>query len=88
MSHRNRWMIALLIIVTALTLAACASQTRQTSEGSTSSPPAKVEHIGETDFSRVILTAQAAKRLGIETAPVRDTQVQGVELRKVSPAAR
>jgi hypothetical protein len=86
MSHRNRWMIALLIIVTALTLAACASQTRQTSEGSTSSPPAKVEHIGETDFSRVILTAQAAKRLDIQTAPVQDAQARG-KLRKVVPYA-
>jgi len=34
----------------------------------------------------VILTAQAAKRLGIETAPVRDSQVQG-KLRKVVPYA-
>jgi hypothetical protein len=86
MCHKNRWMIAVLIIVTALTLTACAAQASQTSEGSTSSPPATVERIGETDLSRVILTAQAAKRLGIETAPVRDTQVQG-NLRKVVPYA-
>jgi len=86
MYHRNRWMIAVLIIVTALTLTACAAQASQTSTTSTSSPPARVEHIGETDLSRVILTAQAAKRLGIETAPVRDTQVQGKQ-RKVVPYA-
>jgi hypothetical protein len=79
-------MIALLIVVTALTLAACASQASQSSEGSTSSPPAKVERIGETEFSRVILTEQAAERLGIELARVHDTQIQGKQ-RKVVPYA-
>lgn len=86
MWHRNRWMILVLIIVAALQLAACGSQTAQTSEGSTSSPPARVEHLDGTDLSRVILTAQAAKRLGIETAPVRDEQVRG-RLQKVVPYA-
>lgn len=84
MNYRNRWMIAVLIIVTALTLTACAAQVSQASTVSTSSPPARVERIGKTDFNRVVLTAQAAKRLGIETAPVHDTQVQG-KLRKVVP---
>jgi len=42
--------------------------------------------MGGTDLNRVILTEQAAKRLGIETAPVRETQVQG-KLRKVVPYA-
>jgi hypothetical protein len=86
MNHRNRWMIALLIIVAALMLAACAAQASQTSTSSKDSPPARVERIGKTDFSRVVLTAQAAKRLGIETAPVRDTQIQA-KLRKVVPYA-
>ncbi len=80
MWHRNRWMVAILIIA-ALQLAACAAQTP---ESSTSDPPARVERIGETDLSRVILTAQAAKRLGIETTPVRDAQIRG-KLRKVVP---
>lgn len=83
MWHRNRWMIAVLIIAATLTFAACAAQTPASS---TSSPPARVERIGGTNLSRVILTAQAAKRLGIETAPVRDVQVQG-KLRKVVPYA-
>jgi hypothetical protein len=80
MRHRNRWMVAILIIA-ALQLAACAAQTQ---ESSPSDPPARVERIGGTDPSRVILTAQAAKRLGIETAPVRDAQIGG-KLRKVVP---
>jgi len=83
MWHRNRWMIAVLIIAAALTLTACAAQTP---ESFTSSPPARVERIGETNFSRVILTAEAAKRLDIQTAPVRDAQVRG-KLRKVVPYA-
>lgn len=83
MWHRNRWMIAVLIIAAALTLTTCAAQTP---ESFTSSPPARVERIGETNFSRVILTAEAAKRLDIQTAPVRDAQVRG-KLRKVVPYA-
>jgi hypothetical protein len=76
-------MIALLIIAAALTLAACGSQAPTSS---TSSPPARVERISGTDFSRVILTAQAAKRLGIQTAPVQDARVQR-KPRKVVPYA-
>ncbi len=86
MWHRNRWMIAVLIIAAALTLAACAAQTPRTSESLTSSPPARVERIVGTNFSRVILTAEAAKRLDIQTAPVHDAQVRG-KLRKVVPYA-
>jgi hypothetical protein len=79
-------MIAVLIIVTALTLTACAAEASQTSTDSTDSSPSRVERVGGTDLSRVILTAQAAKRLGIETAMVRETPVQG-KLRKVVPYA-
>jgi hypothetical protein len=79
-------MIAVLIIAAALTLPACGAQTTQTAEGASGSQPARVEHIAGTDFSRVILTPQAAKRLGIQTAPVQDAQVQG-KARKVVPYA-
>ena len=86
MWHRNRWMIAVLIITAALTLTACGAQTSWTSESSASSQPARVERIAGTDFNRVILSAQASKRLGIETIPVQDAQVQG-RLRTVVPYA-
>jgi hypothetical protein len=78
MRHSNRWVIAVLIIV-CLLLSACA-QTAPSDEELT--PPAKVERIEGTDNSRVILTENAAKRLGIKTAPVHDAQVRG-KLRKV-----
>ena len=83
MWYRNRWMVAVLIIAAALSLASCAAQA---TESVTGSPPARVERIAGTDFSRVILTAQAAKRLDIQTAPIQDAQVQG-KPRKVVPYA-
>jgi hypothetical protein len=66
-------MVAVLLILTCLQLSACA-QTQASEEGE---GPAKVEPVAGTDLKRVTLTAQAANRLGIETAPVRDTQVRG-----------
>jgi hypothetical protein len=79
-------MIAVLIIGAALILAACGAQTTQTSESSTSDPPARVERIAGTGLSRVILSAQAAKRLGIETAPVQNALVKG-KPQKIVPYA-
>lgn len=82
MWNKSRWMVILLIIV-ALQLVSCAAQTP---ESSTGNAPARVEPVAGADQNRVILTEQAAKRLGIETAPVRDAQVRG-KLRKVVPYA-
>jgi len=78
MWHRHRWVIVLLIMT--CLLSACTSSTNKADE----SAPAKVEPIEQTGFSRVILTADAAKRLGIQTTPVSDTQVGGT-LEKVVP---
>ena len=72
MRHSNRWVVVVLIIVSLL-LVACG----QAPENLASSPPARVEHIGQTGLSRVTLTAEAAKRLGIETSVVSNTQVDG-----------
>jgi len=49
-------------------------------------PTRRVERIAGTNFNHVILTAEAAKRLDIQTAPVHDAQVRG-KLRKVVPYA-
>jgi hypothetical protein len=69
-------MVAILILIIAgLQLSACSSTpTNNVSDYDTTSP-AKVERIGQTGFSRVILTADAAKRLGIQTAQVSDPKV-------------
>jgi hypothetical protein len=56
-----------------------------TSTGSEAhSGPAVVEPVGETGFSRVILTERAAERLDIQTVSVRELDVDG-ELRLVIP---
>ena len=73
MRHSNRWMMVAVLIILSLQLVACG----QTQTSSASIPPARVERLGQTGLSRVILTAAAAKRVGIETALVSNTQVGG-----------
>jgi uncharacterized membrane protein len=85
MWHSNRWMVMVLLIIAALQLTACA-QTAASSASKEGEGPAKVEPVVGTNLSRVILTAEAAKRLGIQTASVRDTQVRDQQ-RKVVPYA-
>ena len=81
MQHGNRWMIVALIIA-ALQLAACA----QTPVKASKIEPAKVEPIEGSDFKRVVLTEKAAERLDIQTALVREEQVDGTQ-RLVVPYA-
>ena len=70
MLHTDRLVVAALIIA-GLQLAACGG----TSDTSSKSKPAEVERIEGKDVSRVILSARAAERLDIQTAPVRDEEV-------------
>lgn len=88
MRHRNRWLVALLIIVS-LQLAACVQQADSTSRGGEgdANPPARVEPIPGSDFSRVILTEEAARRLDIQTGPMSDMQVGGTPLKVVAYSA-
>jgi len=74
-----------LLLIACLQLAAC---TQKSAEGASKSKsePAKVEHNETTDLSRITLTAQAAKRLGVQTARVGDANVGG-KPRKVIPYA-
>jgi hypothetical protein len=85
MRQNNLWLVALLIIA-CLQLSACAQILASPTNGAdeTSSAPAKVEPSGQVGISRVILTAEAAKRIGIETAPVTTMQVHGTQ-REVVP---
>jgi hypothetical protein len=68
MRHRNRWITGVLI-VSSLLLSACASTPEEESSGSGA---ATIEPIEGTDLVRVILTAEAAERLDMQTAPVRN----------------
>lgn len=65
----HRW-IAGLLIVFGLVLSACAAVPEE--EESSGNGPATVEPIEGTDLVRVILTAQAAERLDMQTDMVRD----------------
>jgi hypothetical protein len=75
MQHAERWVV-LVLILAALTVSAC----QDTSEEAAASKnePAKVVPVAGTDLNRIILTAEAAERLDIQTAPVRDVEGETV----------
>jgi hypothetical protein len=70
MHRRDRWLAAVLAAAV-LSLAGCAAGAESFEEATSESRAAKVVPIEGTDLSRVELTAEAAKRLGIQTEPVR-----------------
>jgi hypothetical protein len=82
MRRRNRWIVAAVVLIIAgLQLVACG----QTPAATANKPkPANVEKIEGTEFNRVVLTEKAAQRLNIQTAAVREEQVNGAQ-RKVIP---
>jgi hypothetical protein len=69
MKHIYRLFIALLVLASLLTACAPKSTTTEKIE------PFKLEPIEGSDFQRVILPEKAAKRLDIQTAPIRDGNV-------------
>lgn len=76
----KQWMVVILLIAVAL-LSACGGSAEEVSKVE----PAQVE-AGPDGFNRVVLTEKAAERLGVQTAPVREEQVDGVQ-RLVVPYA-
>lgn len=68
MRQRQRWLAGPLI-VSVLLLPACKTLEEEEPGGN---GPARLETVGGTDKLRVIMTAEAAERLGIQTAAVRD----------------
>ena len=75
MRYGKRWMLMLLVIA-GLLLPACGSTPTVEESGV---KPATVEAIAGSDLSRVILTADAAKRIDIQTVPARNEQVNGAQ---------
>jgi len=67
MKHINRW-FTIVIIIAGTLLSACGARSSD-SEVPEEAAPAKVEHLKGVDPTRVTLTADAAKRLDIQTAP-------------------
>jgi hypothetical protein len=81
MLHVKPWMVVVLILIAGLLLSGCseAGESEAVAEA-----PAYVEAAEGAEFSRVVLTERAVERLGLETAPVREEQVNG-ESRSVVP---
>ena len=69
MRHTNRW-VATILVVSGLLGSACAAAPEEEESTNTA---ATIEPIEGTDLVRVILEAEAAERLGMETAPVQST---------------
>ena len=77
MQHINRWMVVVLLILAALPLAACSSQASPVTASKVQ--PAQVEKIEGTELNRGTLTEMAAQRIDLQTAPVREEQVDGTQ---------
>ena len=63
----SRWIAAALVLLVPLLVTACGGNSGE--EATTS--PAVTEHVKGTDITRVTLTAEAAKRLDVQTTKVR-----------------
>ena len=83
LKHNIRWLIVLMVIG-CLQLTACTQRPADTTTKENS--PVKVEHLSGADPTRITLTAQAAKRLDIQTVEVHQADVSGTQ-RKVAPYA-
>jgi hypothetical protein len=76
MEHGNRWM-GVAVVIGALALAAC---NPVSTDYVREHEPAEAKPIPGTDLHRVIVEAEAAERLGIQTAPVREAKGGGQTL--------
>jgi len=81
MRNINRW-IALILLAAALPLAGCTEMVVEAQPAE----PARVEHLEGANPTRVTLTEEAAKRLDLQTVPVREEMVDGMQ-RDVIPYA-
>jgi hypothetical protein len=86
--RRARWLIAVAVVTAGLVAFGVYKGTEGGSAAAGSTPdgaqPAAIEPFGRSGVNRVVLTEQAAERLGIQTAPARKALV-GRRLRTVIP---
>ena len=76
MRNQNQKIAGILVIVIVFVLAACGTAGPG---ASTTEKPAIVSTIEGSPFKHIVLTEQAAARLNIQTAPVRNQDVNGVQ---------
>jgi hypothetical protein len=82
-THHHRWRIGVLLCAS-LQIAACVRPGSATEEEEAA--PAKVEHLEGPQPTRVTLTEDAARRLDIQTAAIRESMVNG-QSRTIVPYA-
>jgi hypothetical protein len=75
MKYLNHCLLVIVMILTAMHVAAC-SQT-QAADAPAKIQPAQVEQIEGTELNRLTLTEKAAQRLDLQTAQVREEQLDG-----------
>jgi len=85
MNRHHRWMLAILLTA-CLPLTSCSKHAGEAAADEEAGP-AKVEHLEGADPTRVTLTEEAAKRLDIQTATIRDMVINGVQRRVIPYAA-
>ena len=85
--NRNHGWVALVLIISGLTLSACGlgSSSAETTTGESS--PITIEALQGKQTTRETLTEEAASRLGIETATSSDTEINGTKWMVVPYAA-
>jgi hypothetical protein len=71
--HKSTALAITLLVIAAGAMSACGNSSSDESSGG---EPVTVEPVKGTDLNRLTLTAQAAERLGIETAQVRKRSVR------------
>jgi hypothetical protein len=86
MLHGKRRM-AVTAIVAGLAITGCGKASEFDSEAPSDAGPSRVEPVKGSDRPRVILTAQAAKRIGISTTRVRTAVAPGTRNPAVMPYA-
>jgi multidrug efflux system membrane fusion protein len=68
----GRWFAVLLLLAGAYAASACGPSRAQGTKGE----PAHLESIEGSDLKRVVVTARAAERIGLETTPVREESIR------------
>jgi hypothetical protein len=84
MTRHDRW-IFLILVAALLPVAACKQSTATAADEEPS--PARVEHLKGDEPTRVTLTEEAARRLDIQTAAIRDLTIDGRTHRVIPYAA-
>jgi hypothetical protein len=82
MKHINRWIIFVLVLAS-LVLAGCGAKPVPV----TGAKPVQLEAIEGSKLQRVLLTEKAAERIGVQTAEIGATEVNGVKRQAVPYAA-